>query len=107
MDKQNAVKRGKYDTSRGNTTARGYGGDWQKVRAAYLSLHPVCECGRCVEMGRKRPANVVHHIKAVETHPVLRLDEGNLKAMHTYCHECEHGRAIDREFNEWKMFRKN
>ena len=54
-------------------------------------------------MGRKRPANVVHHKKPVETHPELRLDHSNFQSMAHDCHEVEEGRAIDREYEAFKM----
>lgn len=72
---------------RQSAAARGYDRDWQRLRDAYLKAHPLCErCG-------KEPADTVHHIKPVETHPELRLVWENLESMGRVCHEQFHGRA--------------
>jgi len=37
----------RFDATRGNTTERGYGGCWQKIRALHLAAEPLCrECGK-------------------------------------------------------------
>ena len=91
----------KYDGLRGSSAARGYGRDWQKVRRFKLSQNPLCECSRCKKMGRILVADTVHHIKPVETHPHLRLNIGNFMSMTSHCHEVEHGRAKDYEYQRW------
>jgi 5-methylcytosine-specific restriction enzyme A len=96
----------RYDQARGTTTERGYGTDWQKVRAVQLREHPVCQCDRCREMGRVRPADTVHHIQPVERAPELRLDPGNLLSMGWGCHEAEEGRSRDKEYDEWVKWGK-
>src|SRR5262245_11627506 len=42
------------------TLARGYGGNWRKLRAAFLAAHPLC--AECRRQGRLTPATVVDHI---------------------------------------------
>jgi 5-methylcytosine-specific restriction protein A len=70
------------------TAQQGYDYAWQKLRAAYLALHPLCECEEC-DAGRKRVriANVVHHKREIATHPHLRLVWTNLQAMAKRCHD--------------------
>lgn len=63
-------------------TRKRYGGVWRKIRAAYLTAHPLCE--RCRKQGRITPAEEVHHIE-----PLSRggtNDPGNLMALCTSCH---------------------
>ncbi|NTU59658.1 MAG: HNH endonuclease [Deltaproteobacteria bacterium] len=55
-----AETRRQVDDRRGSSAQRGYGARWQKVRAAYLSAHPLCV--RCEEAGRVVPATIVDHI---------------------------------------------
>jgi 5-methylcytosine-specific restriction endonuclease McrA len=68
-------------TPRPTTAARGYDGPWQRLRASYLRSHPAC-CAR----GCTRPATEVDHIRSVRTHPQLRLEPRNLRAMCKPCH---------------------
>ena len=60
-----------------SAAARGYGTEWQKIRAAYLARYP-----RCSFTGCTRPSTDAHHLispKKGGTH-----DYSNLQA---YCHE--------------------
>ena len=75
---------------RGNTTARGYGREWQRLRAAYLREHPLC--ADCLARGIVRPATVVHHLCAIADRPDLRLESRNLLGLCRDCHELRHGR---------------
>jgi 5-methylcytosine-specific restriction protein A len=61
--------------------SRIYGRRWQKLRAAYLAQHPVCECG-C-----NRVAEVVHHIKPHRGDDALLYDWANLQALTKKCHD--------------------
>ncbi len=92
----------RYDKRRGSASSRGYDRHWQKVRGQKLDRNPLCECDRCLCMERTRAANVVHHIKPVETHPHLRLVMSNLTSMAYFCHEVEEGRAVDYEYLSWE-----
>lgn len=59
-----------------------YGYQWQKVRARFLSDHPLCV--ECLVRGRATPASEVHHILPLSrggTH-----DEDNLIALCKSCH---------------------
>nr|DAP58545.1 MAG TPA: HNH endonuclease [Caudoviricetes sp.] len=64
---------------------------WRRLRAAYLSTHPVCE--DCEEKGRTTVATEVHHIRPVESvagRPVdmqeLAFNPCNLRALCKACH---------------------
>ncbi|MCL2532510.1 MAG: HNH endonuclease [Oscillospiraceae bacterium] len=65
-----------------------YGRVWQKIRAAYLSAHPLCEV--CLQSGKHALATLVHHrvpISEGGTH-----DWRNLQAMCNPCHSAHHAR---------------
>ena len=64
---------------------------WRRLRAAYLSTHPVCE--DCEENGRTTIATEVHHIRPIETCAGRALDMQelafnpcNLRALCKACH---------------------
>ncbi|MDO5531413.1 HNH endonuclease [Sutterella sp.] len=76
---------------RGSSTARGYGSHWQRLRAAFLREHPLCEI--CKEAGRLTPATDVDHIIPHRGDQALLWDRDNLQAL---CHEC-HSRKTARE----------
>ena len=48
------------DQRRGTATERGYNSRWQKERATFLRLNPLCVV--CEREGRIEPATVVDHI---------------------------------------------
>lgn len=53
---------------------------WQKLRAHFLAVHPIC--GAC----RAALATQVHHIEPVERRPDLALAWDNLAPVCTRCH---------------------
>jgi 5-methylcytosine-specific restriction protein A len=63
-------------------TNKRYGSKWRKIRAAYISAHPLCE--ECKAQGRLVAAQEIHHI--------VPLSEGgtnewaNLRALCKSCH---------------------
>ena len=69
-------------------TRKRYGHAWQKIRAAYLAAHPLCEV--CQQTGKLTPAVLVHHR--------IPLTDGgthawaNLQAMCQQCHSAHHAR---------------
>jgi len=73
------------------TTERGYGGDWQRVRARCLRHNPLCH--DCSESGRVTIAKEVHHVKKIKDRPDLRLDERNLMTLCKRCHEVRSARG--------------
>lgn len=87
-----------YDKRRGSASSRGYDRHWKKVREQKLDINPLCECVRCLAMGRTRAADTVHHKAPIETSPQLRLVMSNLLSMAHLCHEVEEGRAVDWEY---------
>ena len=82
-----------YGRSRQPTTQQGYDNRWRKVRAQFLSAHPLCM--HCQNEGKINPATEVHHI--------VRIVDGgennfsNLQALCKPCHSREtrrHSKAI-------------
>ena len=59
-----------------------YNRRWRKVRAVYLSKHPLCAL--CQQAGRLVPATEVHHIVAVADGG--SDVDGNLQALCKPCH---------------------
>ncbi|MFS0783562.1 HNH endonuclease [Bacillus sp. 1P06AnD] len=51
---------------------------------------------------RKKIELVVHHIKELEHHPELALDEDNLETVCVECHNKEHGRLFGKMPNKWE-----
>ncbi|WP_204398932.1 HNH endonuclease [Arcanobacterium pluranimalium] len=71
---------------------RRYGARWRKIRAAYITAHPLCE--DCLAASRYTPAQEVHHILPLEhggTH-----DTSNLRALCKTCHSSKTAREDDR-----------
>jgi len=68
------------ERDRGNSTERGYDADWQRLRAAYLSEHPLCVT--CEREGETVPAQDVDHIQAFSgRYDPSRLDWWNLQGL--------------------------
>lgn len=67
-----------------SSTKRGYGYKWQKARAAYLKLNPLCVY--CEKKGTIRLANVVDHIIDHEGDEELFWNEDNWQSLCTSCH---------------------
>lgn len=69
---------------------------WQRLRAAYLAEHPLCE--DCRQRGKVTAADDVHHVRSFMTatdpgeRMRLALDYGNLRALCKVCHQLEHNR---------------
>jgi 5-methylcytosine-specific restriction endonuclease McrA len=74
---------------RGNSGERGYDAAWQKLRKLKIVRYPLCE--EHLKHGRAVPAQKVHHIKPIETHPHLMLVMENLMSLCNECHEKVHG----------------
>lgn len=70
---------------RGTTSERGYDHDWQRLRAAYIAEHPLCE--ECERKGSTVVADDVDHKRAFQgREDPLRLDWNNLRALCRTCH---------------------
>ena len=59
-----------------------YGYKWRKLRARFLTAHPLCE--QCKAQGRYTAATEVHHIKPLADGGTN--DENNLMALCKSCH---------------------
>ncbi|MDI9456823.1 MAG: HNH endonuclease [Bacillota bacterium] len=63
---------------------------WRKVRAVALARdHHLCQ--HCLKRGRLKTAELVHHIKPLETHPDLGFTLDNLLSLCNACHNRVHG----------------
>jgi len=61
------------------TSERGYDYAWQKARAAYLRLHPLCVM--CEAQGRVRAATVIDHKTPHRGDQALFWSEANWQAL--------------------------
>lgn len=88
-----AEKQKTADKARGTTTQRGYGADWVAVQA--LAMRRDCgTCQHCLAAVPRRvtPADIVHHIVAIEVDPSLRLVLDNLISLCHSCHAVENAK---------------
>jgi 5-methylcytosine-specific restriction enzyme A len=74
-DKHAAQVKREVDQRRGSSAQRGYGGAWQKARAGYLRLHPLCV--HCQAEGRVTPATELDHIVPHKGDRALFWDSAN------------------------------
>lgn len=81
------------DDRRGSSAARGYNGQWQRVRMLHLKRQPLCQ--RCYQQGIIRPADLVHHIQSISKGGA-RLDTSNLMSCCTACHDAIHREQGDK-----------
>ena len=70
--------------TRPNSTRRGYGYKWQRVRGAYLAAHPLCADPHKRHEGVVVVATEVHHITPRSQGGTNRWD--NLQALCKPCH---------------------
>lgn len=83
-DEHQADEWKRQDAGRATSARRGYGAEWQEIRARFLESHPLCaHCGR--------PAAVAHHI--VRKRDGGSDDESNLIALCQSCHSALHARV--------------
>ena len=61
---------------------------WQRLRAFYLSEHPLCE--DCFGKGIVKEAIDVHHVLSFTTDINLAYDYANLRALCKECHQLRH-----------------
>lgn len=75
-----AEHKARHDARRPSARARGYDGEWQRERAAYLRLNPVCR--RC-----PAPATVVDHIQPHKGNKALFWNRANWQPLCKPCHD--------------------
>ncbi len=73
------------DERRGSAAERGYGWRWQKARAAWLRVHPLC--ASCEKEGRTTAARVVDHVVPHRGDRKLFWDKENWQSLCTPCHD--------------------
>lgn len=69
---------------KGNSSERGYGYRWQKLRNRFIAQHPYCE--ECMKQGKITLATDVDHIVPHRGDPALLYDETNLQSLCKACH---------------------
>ncbi len=69
-----------------------YGYEWRKIRTRYAKAHPLCE--KCLEEGRFRPLDEVHHIIPVNKGGTN--EDINLMSLCRSCHQKIHRELGDR-----------
>jgi 5-methylcytosine-specific restriction protein A len=72
---------------RPSSAARGYGSRWRTESAAYLVMHPWCQCQDCRSSRRPLRAEVVDHIKPHRGDESLFWDRNNWQALNKRCHD--------------------
>src|SRR5262245_53454982 len=75
---------------RASPGARGYGADWQTLRAAHLRAEPYCRS--CADDGITTLAAMVDHIESIAKAPDRRLDPTNLQSLCWPCHRAKTNR---------------
>lgn len=82
-----SAKQPSWRADRRKTAERGYGGRWQRERAAFLMHHPLC--GMCAARGLVAVATVVDHKIPHRGDDVLMWDQSNWQAICKPCHDGE------------------
>ena len=77
--------------NRENSNKRGYDYQWSKLSKAVREQEPLCH--DCLEAGRTKPSEEVHHIKKVADYPELRMVRSNLMALCESCHSIRTARG--------------
>ncbi len=73
------ARKARFDKRRPSARERGYNSKWERERAAFLRLHPVCKfCGA--------PSTTVDHIIRHNGDPALFWNRSNWQALCTRCH---------------------
>lgn len=72
-------RHGDYESTRANSTQRGYDGRWRRYRHIYLLLHPLCV--HCEAEGRTVEAVEVDHITPLRLAPQRKYDITNLQGL--------------------------
>lgn len=80
--------------------AKRYGRRWRKIRATYITQHPLCE--DCLEQGRHTPVEEVHHVLPLEHGGTHSFD--NLRSLCKPCHSQQTAIDGDRWRNKPQVY---
>lgn len=84
-------RKARHDRKRPSASQRGYNGEWRKLRAEFIRLHPFCKmCGA--------DATLVDHIQRHHGNKALLLNWNNLQSLCAHCHNSTKQR-IERQAN--------
>lgn len=70
---------------RPSSTGRGYDARWQRARAQWLAVHPLCVA--CRQQGLTTAAEVVDHVVPHRGSERLFWDTGNWQSLCKPCHD--------------------
>lgn len=79
------ARRGWSATTRGTRQQRGYGADWERIRARILKAEPLCR--QCRKDGRAVVATTVDHIRP--KHKGGGDEDSNLQPLCKPCHKAK------------------
>jgi len=85
--------------------------EWQTLRQKWLEDHPYCE--RCKAVGLTRKADVVHHVKPIESahtengYMELAFNEDNLLSVCNYHHALIHRKELKSWTKQGQRMRAN
>ena len=85
--KREAQRQQRYDRHTRNASATEFykSAAWQKARALSIAAHYGL-CQDCLEQGRFKRADMVHHVKPLRDYPELALEQSNLRPLCNRCH---------------------
>ena len=92
---RHARERAAQREGRKNSTRRGYGFDWQRLRLWHLRQQPLCVA--CEARGIVTAASLVDHVVPIAIDPSRRLDPTNLRSLCRSCHNAK--TAADQRLN--------
>lgn len=70
--------------------------EWRRKRLDILARDNY-ECQHCKDKGKVTTTNLeVHHVKHLDKHPLLGLDDDNLVTVCTSCHNKEHPEKLEK-----------
>lgn len=76
-----AERKARHDAKRPSARERGYDGEWDRARAAFLKVNPVCRSPGC-----GAAATVVDHIQAHKGNRALFWNRANWQPLCVPCH---------------------
>lgn len=100
------LKQPSWRTDRRKTAARGYGGRWQRERAAFLAQPENALCVMCRAQGRITEAKVVDHKTPHKGDAVLMWDQDNWQALCKPHHDSDK-QMVEKSGNERACFDAN
>ena len=73
---------------------------WRR-KAEAMKRRDNYQCGECRKYGKRRPAQIVHHIQSVEEHPELVWEDSNLESLCMAHHNQKHPEKAVKKNRRW------